>query len=155
MSAIKSVLLAVVVMLSGIVQAGQIDKATINSMLSEIDAAAQNKDASVVVKYISPDAKIVMYINVNGQKQVLKVTRAQYLDMLQQGWAVASNYKYQRNNTRIKILDGGSRAVVTASVVESMTIQGQTVKGTSKEKSTIELVNGKAMITKLVGETEM
>ena len=155
MSVLKSVFFATLVLLSGTIQAGQIDKAMINSMLSEIDAAAQKKDPAVVVKYISPDAKITMHINAGGQKQVLKVTRAQYLELLQQGWTMSSNYQYQRSNTRIKIMDGGNKAIVTANVTESMNIQGQTVKGTSQETSTIELVNGRAMITELVGETEM
>jgi hypothetical protein len=73
--------------------------------------------------------------------------------MLKQGWAQYKKYKYSRSNVRIEIRD--NKAIVTADVRESMTIQGQNISGESKEEVTIELVDGIPLITEVTGYTTM
>ena len=50
---------------------------------------------------------------------------------------------------------GGNKAVVKADVTESMAVEGQVIRATTKEESVVELVNGKPLFTDLVAYTSM
>ncbi|MGH7480300.1 MAG: hypothetical protein ACREJ8_12050, partial [Candidatus Methylomirabilales bacterium] len=64
------------------------------------------------------------------------------------------DYEYKKTNVKIT-LSGPARAVVTATVSETVTVQGQTIRSTSTETAVIELVGGKPMITSVVANVQM
>lgn len=99
------------------------------------------------------DVMIIMNINMQGQKHVMKPGKTEYISMVQQGWSSYSNYTYSKSDVVIKMQ--GDKSFVTNNVSESMTVQGSKMSGESKEEVTIELVNGKPLITRKVGYTSM
>lgn len=136
------------------VHAAAIDENIIKQMITEIDKAIAAKDATGIAKSISPNVQIVLNVSTQGKKQVMSMTKDQYLKVLQDGWSMSQNYKYSRANMKIK-LENPNRAVVTADVFESMTVNGQKISGSSKEEVYIELINDTPLITKIVGHTTM
>ena len=82
------------------------------------------------------------------------MNKSSYIESLRQGWAVATGYEYKRTNVKIT-LSGPAKAIVTATVSETVTIQGQTICSTSTETAVIELVAGKPMITSVVANVQM
>lgn len=135
--------------------AAQLDKNSIMQLMGKMDEMAASKNADAIAGYMSSDIKITMNISAQGQTQVLKPNKDQYLQMLKQGWAVAQNYSYKRDNVKINIVEKGKKAVVTADVIESMIVQGQNFTGNSTEEAVVELVNGKLLITSVTGNTSM
>lgn len=135
--------------------AAQLDKDSIMQFMGTMDKLAIEMNADAIAGYLSDDIKITMNISLQGQTQVLKPSKQEYLQMLKQGWAVAQNYSYKRENVKINIVEKGRKAVVTADVIESMTIQGQDITGKSTEEAVVELVNGKLLITAVSGKASM
>ena len=125
----------------------------VRSVISALDDATENKDATIFSDALSDDVKIVITMNFQGQSQVVRPSKQEYIAMLEEGWSMYENYKYRKSNVKIKIQ--GSKAFVSADVRESMTVQGQNIAGESKEEITIELINGKPLITNMVGYTSM
>jgi len=119
----------------------------VRGVISELDAATENMDADPFSDALSDDVKIVITINMQGQSQVIRPL------LLEEGWAEASNYEYTRTNLKIDIQ--GDKAFITAIIRESMTVRGRTMNTRTHEKVTMELINGKPLITKVVGSIDM
>ena len=126
---------------------------SVKNLLSEIDNAIVNLDANGVANALSDDVNITMNITMEGQTQVMKLSKQEYITMLKQGWSAYENYTYSKSNVIIKIQEG--KAIVTANIKETMTVQGQNLSGESQEIVTIEIVNGNLLITNVVGYTAM
>ncbi|MDH5570429.1 MAG: hypothetical protein OEY89_01610 [Gammaproteobacteria bacterium] len=133
---------------SAFTHAETVNEASVNKFMNTIDQATADKDANAVINYMSNDVEIIMNINTGGQKQVINPSRDKYLEMLKQGWAVYKNYEYSRTNTKITIASP-RKAFVSSDINESMVINEQIIKGHSKEKMVLELVNDRILITKI------
>ncbi len=135
------------------VNAGELTESSVKALMEKVESAALTKDTSKISDVMSDNILIILNVNMQGENHVMKLAKKEYLSRLQQGWDMCKNYKYKQSNMVIKI--EGNRAIVTADSSESMTVQGKEVSGESKEETTIELVNGKPLITKIVGYTTM
>lgn len=133
--------------------ASELTKETVKQVISRVDNAVNDLNAKAVGEEMSSDVSITMNISIQGQTQIMKPSKQEYIAMLEQGWALYTNYKYNRSNMVIKIKS--DKAYITADVQESMTIQGQNISGTSKEETIIELVNGKPLVTAVTAHTSM
>ena len=125
----------------------------VRGVISELDAATENMDADPFSDALSDDVKIVITINMQGQSQVIRPSKKEYIVMLEEGWAAASNYEYTRSNLKIDMQ--GNKALVTAIIRESMTVRGRNLNTRTFEKVTMELIDGKLLITKVVGTIDM
>ena len=133
--------------------AADITEENVNALMSKIDNAIVSLNVDEVSKTLSDSVTITMNISMQGKTQVLRPSKKEYMAMLQQGWSMYTNYKYNRSNVKINIQ--GNKALVSADVKESMTVQGQNITGKSKEEITLEVINGKTLITSVVGYTSM
>lgn len=136
-------------------QAGQLNQAAVSSMLTQLDKSIQAKDANAVANLMSENIQITINVTSQGKTQIISVGKNEYIGMLSQGWTMAEEYSYKRENVNIKIIDQGKKAHVTADVIETVTIQGQKHSGKSKEDVLVEMIDGKPMITRITGETSM
>ena len=150
---VKVCFLAFSLFASAISFASDLTEESVKSVLSKIDNAVANLNANEVSKVLSDNVIITINITMQGQTQVMRPSKQEYIAMLEEGWAMYENYKYSKSNVKIKIQ--GRKAFISADVRESMTVQGQNIAGESKEEITIELINGKPLITKVVGYTSM
>ena len=126
---------------------------TVKQVISRIDKAVNDQNASALAKELSADASIKFNVSVKGRKQAVTASKRRYISMLEQSWAQYSNYKYSRSNMTIDIED--NKALVSAVVQESMMFLGQKVSGSTKEEVTIELVDGRPLVTKVIGHTRL
>ena len=110
-------------------------------------------DAGVVASTLSDDVEIIANVNMQGQNHVMKPTKQAYIASLKEAWAMYKNYQYSKSNVVLTMQE--DKAVVTATVNESMVVQGRTMSAVSKEIVTVKLVNGQLKITKVVGHTKM
>ncbi|MGH7381001.1 MAG: nuclear transport factor 2 family protein [Candidatus Methylomirabilales bacterium] len=134
--------------------AQQLDEQTVLKLVSEVDHAISQRDASGLAKFLSDKLTVIANVRGSGQDQKLTMDKSSYIESVRQGWAVATDYEYKKTNVKIT-LSGPARAVVTATVSEAVTVQGQTIRSTSTETAVIELVGGKPMITSVVANVQM
>ena len=145
--------LALGLLLMTVSNAAELTEETAKQVISRVDNAVNELNSKAVGDALSDNVSITININMKGQKQVMKPSKQEYISMLEQGWAQYTNYKYNRSNAVVKII--GNKAFVTGDVSESMTVHGQNISGTSKEETTIELVNGQLLITEVIGYISM
>lgn len=134
--------------------AQQLDEQTVLKLVSDMDYAISKRDASTLARFLSDNLTVVAHVRASGQDQKLTMNKSSYIESVSQGWAVATDYDYKRTNTKIT-LSGPAKAVVTATISETVTVQGQTIRTTSTETAVIEIVGGKPMITSVVANVQM
>lgn len=135
------------------VTAADLTEAQVNHVIENVDNAINALDADRLANAFSSNVKISMTLHIQGQKQVLQFSKPEYIEMLKQGWQHHTNYQYKRSNLKIQIQ--GNKAAVSADITESMDINGQKLSGKSKEEVSIELIDGKPLITHVVGVVNM
>jgi hypothetical protein len=134
-------------------QADPLTKDAVMAFINKTDQIIVKKDIAGLEEMISDTAKIFVTVKSGGGAKTSKLTKAQYFNLLNQTWPLAANYNYRRKNLNISMEAG--KAVITDEVAESMVIHGQYVSSTTSETATIELVNGKLLITRMESETAM
>lgn len=73
---------------------------------------------------------------------------------MKQNLDVYSGYTYTTTDLAVTLL-GNNKAMVKSSSRESMTVQGRAITSESKENFTVELINGKLLLTEGVIYSEM
>ena len=134
-------------------QAAGLTQAEVETYLAKMDKAVQQRNVRAVSELMSDQADVVINLTLQGQSQVLSMTKEQYIEMLGQGWSAASDYSYQTSGVVIKI--NGDHALIFSQVHEKMTIQGQVISTSSKEEARVERVGGKLLATRIVAYTQL
>jgi hypothetical protein len=128
-------LILVAAFLSAPAYAADIDKAMVDKLLAASDQAVLKKDIDALGRLMSPDVKITLTANMEGQRDTTTMSKAQYLQATQEQMRAATDYKYERT--------------------ESMRLNGQSFRGVTVTTASIELVNGVPMVTSVVGDSKI
>lgn len=145
----RALTLCTVLIAASAASAASLTEASIEDMLNTMDHAIQNRSAEGVGKLLSNSFKMTLEMTAYGQKQVMNTNRDEYLDMLREAWAGVTGYKYERTNVKITMLPGGTSAKVTAQVLETVTVQGQSLTTVSAETATVQLIDGRVLVTEV------
>ena len=149
----KAIYLIIGIGALAISHASALTEENVRQLIARIDNAVNALDANALAKEFSNDVAITLHINIQGHEQIMRPSKNEYIALLEQAWAQFSNYKYSKSNLRIDMR--GGKAIVSALVHESMTIQGRELSGSSTEKVTIEMFKGKPVITEVVAYSNM
>jgi hypothetical protein len=133
--------------------AAELTEETVKQVISRIDKAVNDRNANALAKELSNNASIKINISVKGRKRAMTASKRRYISILEQSWAQYSDYNYSRSNMTMTIKN--NKALVSVVVQESMVLQGQNVSGSTKEEVTIELVDGKPLVTKVTGHSSL
>jgi hypothetical protein len=120
----------------------------LKAFTARMDAAGARCDVATIVDRISPLATISGTGFARGDMRMYRLNRSQYGQLLAQLCADATNYTYSRTDERISI--DGDQATITADVVETWVVKGQTLSTKVREKAVIELIDGKLMLVQLL-----
>ena len=131
----------------------ELTEKTVKQVLARIDQAVNDQNANALAKELSNDVFVKLNISMKGRKQAMTASKKRYISMLEQAWAQTSDYKYSRSNVEINIKN--NIAFVSAIVHESMSVNGQNVSGSTSEDVTIEIVNGKPLVTRVMGHLSL
>jgi ketosteroid isomerase-like protein len=129
-------------------QKGVITEQQVNAFMEEMDKAANNNDVEAVVAMMSEDVQLSLTIEGFGPTQNMTFDREQYRAYSKQTMAMTDFYDYKRGYTVVKVEPDGLSAFVAAEITETSTIGEQTVGGVSRQTSTLEMVDGKLVITR-------
>jgi len=150
---IKATFIFICVIASSVASATELTEAAVKNLIDKVDKATIALNTSGIAEALSNNVIIVMHVNVQGKDHTVTPTKEQYISMLEQGWTAYKDYKYSKSGMVITMQ--GSKAVVKSNIIETMTIKGKEISGSSKEEVTVEMVNGKPLVTKVVGYTDM
>jgi len=154
MKLLKTLFITVLLALaSTTLSAQELSKSSVEDMIEDMDKAASNSDIVTIAKYIHPNASITMNVTINGQQQVMKASKQQYVQLLTQGLQSATSYDHEISNLDITIKNG--KAFASMNVTETIEMNGQTQTGKSQENLTIELIGGRLIITGIVAFTSL
>lgn len=131
--------------------AKDIDETSIKTFLSEFDNSVRNHDIESISDKISSDAVIELHVYFDGEMEVMKPTKEEYLALLQIGYAMSREYKYDRNNIQINI-DKKEKQALVKSVIEErvVTKSNEVEEGPSRVEQIIKPLNGNLYIVKMV-----
>lgn len=131
----------------------------IQTLFQSVDRAANERNVTAIMAYLSDDVVITASLQLPSPNptKTLTFTRDQYRQTLRQTFATAKEYGFLRKVTRIAIAQDGKSAQVASQTLESVTIAGSTTQVQGQETVTLELREGKPLITKVqaVGNVEI
>lgn len=134
------------------VKAKVITRGEITLILTSADKATHKKDVNGIVAPMAANAVIRLSIHNYGE---FNWNRAQYKAYAEQTLRMVENYQYKRSSTRITIAPNGQSARVTATVQETMQMNGIRVRGVTNEAVIFQIQGGRAVITSLTGVSRM
>mgnify|MGYP001070890524 CR=1 FL=1 len=133
--------------------AQELTKSSVKTMIAAMDQAASKRDVVTIARFMHPNTIVKMHVTISGKVQEMQVSKQQYIQLMTQGLQAANSYEHETSNVKIRIKQG--KAYVSMAVKETVGINGQTQVGNSQEDMTIELIQGKLMVTEIVAYTTL
>jgi len=112
---------------------------------AQMDAAARRCEVDAVLSRIA-ELAVISGTGV-AQRDMFRMNKAQYRELLTVSCASGRQWSSVRTNEKISI--EGDQAIVTANVAETITLEGQQATTNLRERATVELIDGKLMLTQL------
>jgi hypothetical protein len=127
----------------------EISEEDVRKISNEIQTSAINKDIEGTMKFFAPNIIINVTADTPFGPQRMRLSPEEYEAETKRGWAVASEYEYRRENEKIMISEDRRSATAEMDVVESMVIEGRKFRSKTHETVTLEIVDGKILVTVL------
>ena len=130
-------------------RASAMSERQIRDIFNAMAAATKQKDVNGIVKYMAPQIAIKMTLRLGKSSQQLNLTREEYRQYLEQGFAITQRYSSQYKNLKIQIASGGQAGTATYTLVEEATLKGQPGRlvSTSQETVKFERLKGQILAT--------
>src|SRR3972149_5329556 len=78
--------------------AQQLDEQTVLKMVSEMDHAISQRDASGFARFLSAELPVIANIRASGQTAKIPMNTALYMDFPRQGFPFSKSYEYKRTD---------------------------------------------------------
>ena len=142
------------VLLSHPAQAAErITSEQIRQVIDATDAAAMNRDTAGIGVYLSDSFEKTIEFPYKKWMAKVKLSKEDYLTLIDEGWTNTGEYDYQRNNTEIHISPDGLSGLSHSTVTENIIQDGEKMTSKFREYATYELENGSPFITRVSGHT--
>lgn len=138
------VLIGLVLMTACSSQKG-ITEEEVKQFITQVDAASASMNADGIASALSEDVTMKLNIHTDGGAQKMEFKKPEYINMLRQGWGIASEYTLTRSNVNIDI--SGSKATITSDLVDELVIDGTVLKSSNKDTTVVEMIDGKMLVT--------
>jgi hypothetical protein len=119
------------------------------AIIDEVRRATLDKDIDGVIKHLAPFVIINLSMETPFGIQMTQMSRDQYKEELQKVYSRATHHEYQCENVKISISDDSRSAIVETDVIERIVMEGQDVRTKTHEKTVIEIIGGKLLVTSL------
>jgi hypothetical protein len=130
-------------------RSSELSKASVQAILDSVDKALLEKDAAAVVANYASNAVITATIVERGTSSTTHYESSKdYGNVLKDSFGAFSDYTITRTNVAINISLGGKTAEATSTIIETFTLGGNAEKSITHESTTLEVINGKVVITK-------
>jgi hypothetical protein len=119
------------------------------AIIDEVKRATLDKDVDGVIKYLAPFVIINLSMETPFGMQMTQMSRDQYKEELQKVYSKATHHEYRCENVKISISDDSRSAIVETDVIERIVVEGQDVRTKTHEKTVMEIIDGKLLVTTL------
>ncbi len=118
-------------------------------MMRDVEDANMKRDVNRVINHMAPDVIINLTMKSAFGMQNVRLTRDEYKAQLEKGWASATYYEYRVTNKKLTISEDGKSAFTESDVNEVLEVQGKRAETSSHQKTFLEIVDGKILVTRL------
>lgn len=138
-------------------QSAPLSDRQIRQLLTNILAAAQQRDPAAIATYLAPTAKITLIINGSTGEQRLSLNRAEYQQYLQQGFAVIQDYTSTISDINVTIAPDRKSAIATYRLTETTTVKNYpyTITAMTYARVRFEPTNQKILATQIDSRSTM
>ena len=128
-------------------QAEQFAVSDLKAFDAKLTAAFERCDVATIVDRISPIATITGTAFARGDMRAYRMNRSQYGEVLTRACAAGRTWHSAASNEKISI--ERDQAFMTADVVETTVLNGRQTTTKSRQRLTVELIDGKLMLTQV------
>jgi hypothetical protein len=126
----------------------EITKEKVEAIITAIEQAAKKKEIAIITGFLAPDMKFKSQM---GDKPVLELNRAQYVEVVKRGFELALDYVYLRKSLTITIAPDGQSATAQTETFEMITMAQGTVAGNVVGVTSFKIYKGKILIDSMEG----
>jgi hypothetical protein len=143
------------ILLSLPVQAAeQISKEQIHQVMLATDTAAMNRDTLAIGMYLGDSfEKLIEFVYKEKWMAKVKLDKADYLELIDAGWASVERYDYQRDDIVINLMPDGSGGESHSTITEIFVQDGEEMTSKYRESATYTMEQGWPVITQISGHT--
>jgi hypothetical protein len=122
------------------------------AIMNEVERATLAKDLDGVIKHLAPF--VVINVSMTSPEstfvpQWVQLSRDQYKEELKKTFPKLTRHEYRRENDMITISDDKRSALAETDVIEVLGIDGKETRTTTHEKTVLEIIDGKLLVTQL------
>lgn len=125
----------------------------IQQVIDETDAAARNRDTAAIGEYLSEGFEKVIEFPYNDWMATVRLTRKEYLDLIDEGWPALEEYEYLREATVIHVMPDGLSGHSYSTITETLSRDGTSMVSKFREHALYAMENGRPVITRISGHT--
>ena len=125
--------------------AAALEEPEVRAFMTRIENASRARDVAQLAATLADDCRVELRTRLAGREQLTQLTRAQYLELLQHGYAAfrdLERYDYVLSDVRVTLAADGSAATVASHVTETLVFSGTPTVTESEETSRIERRGG-------------
>jgi hypothetical protein len=116
-------------------------EAEVRAFMAQVEFASRARDVGRLAALLAPDCRIELRTRIGGQERVTLMTRDEYVEMLNGGYAALKDleaYNYEVNDQAIVIEHDEPAATVVSHVTETVVFGGQRQVTRSEETARVE-----------------
>lgn len=144
---------ACIVLSAPTLAADRITSAQIQQVIEATDAAAMNRDAAAIGKYLSDSFEKIIEFDHKQWAAKVRVDKDKYLEMIDEGWTRSGEYDYRRDDIVIHLMQDGLSGQSYSTITEHVVIDGEKMTSRFREYATYAVENGRPVITTVSGHT--
>lgn len=125
----------------------------VRQVMTATDLASKNHNADEIGMYLGKGFFKYIDIPSSGLPATARLDKAQYLEMIEQGWKTIEDYNYQRKDIVINMASDGTSAESNSTVIETVSMNGQKMVSKVREYARYRMEDGRPVIVRIETQT--
>lgn len=125
----------------------------IQEVINATDAASLNRDTAAIGAALGSNFYRYIEVPSDGVPAAARITKQQYLKIIDEGWKKTSQYQYQRKDVVINLSPDGDSGESYSTIVENFVIDGNEMVSKIREYARYELEDGRPVIVNIDTQT--
>lgn len=133
--------------------ADKLTKAMIREVMDKTDVASVQRDTEAIGAALGSEFYRYIEIPSDGLPAAARITKAQYLKIIDEGWEKTSQYQYQRKDVVVNLSPEGDSGESFSTIIETFVMDGKEMVSKIREYARYELEDGRPVIVNIDTQT--
>jgi hypothetical protein len=134
--------------------ADRMTREQIQQVIRATDTAAMNRDTVAIGMYLGDSfVRVIAFIYKQKWLAKVKLDKAAYMELIDEGWASVESYDYQRDDVVINLMPDGLSGESHSTITEHFVQDGVEITSKFRESATYAMEKGWPVITQISGHT--